>query len=118
MYEVYPGENSIELKSGDKCVFSLDGDKIDCDWKLDGTALTIDIEGVECKGTLENGVIKIDFMGLMDMTFVKEGASAPAKPSEGPAEPGPAALAVEAGGSNREGAFPTRRPGSGGTGLC
>lgn len=82
MNEVYPGENSIELKSGDKCVFSLDGDKIDCDWKLDGTALTIDIEGVECKGTLENGVIKIDFMGLMDMTFVKEGASAPAKPSE------------------------------------
>lgn len=87
MSEVYPGENSIELKSGDKCVFILDGDKIDCDWKLEGTALTIDIEGVECKGTLKDGVIVFDFMGLMDMTFVKDGASAPASaPAASPSE--------------------------------
>lgn len=83
--EVYSGKNSLELKSGEKCIFILDGDAIDCTWELSGENLTINIEGEECKGTLKDGVVTLDFMGLMDIIFVKEGAKAPAlsNPSDG-----------------------------------
>lgn len=80
MTEVYPGKNTIELKSGGKATFTLDGDAIDCKWELDGSELVIDIEGTECTGTLKSGTIDLDFMGMMDMTFVKGGSSVPPKP--------------------------------------
>lgn len=78
MSEVYSGRNQIELKSGGKGSFTLEGDTIDCEWELKGKTLTISIEGEDSRGTLEEGVIVLDFMGMgMDMTFVKSGAKAP-----------------------------------------
>lgn len=74
MTEVYPGDNSLELKAKGKAVFTLDGDAIDCKWELDGTKLVIDIEGEECTGTLKGDVINLDFMGMIDMIFAKNGA--------------------------------------------
>lgn len=82
MSEIYEGECYIELKSGNKCVMTVDGDAADGEWKLDGEELTITVEGVKCPGTLKDGVIVIDFMEIgMPMTFVKDGASAP-KPTQ------------------------------------
>ena len=75
MSEVYPGENKMELKADGKADLTLDGDTIPCEWSLDGTALTVTIEGQAQTGTLEEGVLRFNFMGLMDMVFAKDGAA-------------------------------------------
>jgi hypothetical protein len=77
--EVYgEGENYVELKAGGKGTFCLDGDSTGITWKLDGENLTMTADGMDCIGTLVNGVITTDFFGMgISMTFIKEGASAP-----------------------------------------
>lgn len=72
MSEVYEGENYIELKVGNKCVFMLDGDRINCSYTIEGENLTISIEGVEYKATVKDGVLLLDFMSIA-MTFTKDG---------------------------------------------
>lgn len=91
--EIYSeGENYIELRSGGKCVFVLDGDSVSGKWKLDGNDIVLTVENVDSTGTLKDGVLAIDFMGQgIQMTFVKEGATAPKtdtanKPTDEPTE--------------------------------
>ena len=74
--EIYEGENSLELKSGGKGTLTLEGDDFKIKWELDGTELTVNVDGEDCVGTLKQGVIEIDFMNMgLILTFVKEGAS-------------------------------------------
>ena len=89
--EIYSeGENYIELRSGGKCVFTLDGDSASGKWKLDGNDIVLTIEDMDSTGTLKDGVLTIDFMGEgIMMTFVKDGATAPttdaaSKPTDEP----------------------------------
>lgn len=97
--EVYDaGENYIELQSGGKGIFCLDGDSTKITWKLDGENLTMTAEGMDCTGTLVDGVITTDFFGMdMTMTFVREGASAP----------DPASSTAPEGGEGAEGTAPS-----------
>lgn len=79
MSEVYPGTNSVELKKNGKCVVTLDDDAIDGKYTLDGEAIDIVLEGESSLGTLKDGILVFDFMGLgMELIFAKEGVEVPA----------------------------------------
>ncbi len=69
---------SIELKAKDKCVFEIDGKKYNIKWTLDGTNINVKGKGLDCDGTLEQGVLVLN--DVMDsgikLTFVKEGGYA------------------------------------------
>jgi hypothetical protein len=80
MDSVYDGgENYVELKSGGKGTFCLDGSSTKIKWTLDGEDLTMTAEGEDCTGTLKDGMITTDFFGYdFTMTFLKEGVEAPA----------------------------------------
>ena len=65
------GDATIDLKSGGKCTFTLEGTSETCDWTLDGDAFTVEVEGETFTGTLADGVIVLDVMG-MNMTFEKD----------------------------------------------
>ena len=77
--EVYEeGDNYIELKSGGKGEFCIDGDSMKITWKLDGENLTMTSDGADCTATLKDGVIITDLFGVdIKMSFVKPGATAP-----------------------------------------
>ena len=78
MSEIYPGETWVELKSGGKGTIMLDGDEFPMKWTLEGETFTITIDGVDSVGTLADGVIVVDLMGMgVEMTFLKEGVEAP-----------------------------------------
>lgn len=55
----------IELKSGGKANVVLMGEKYYCAWELEGKTLTITQQGDEFVGTLKNGVIVMDFDGMV-----------------------------------------------------
>ena len=55
---------TIELKSGGKCKLSADGETASGKWTLDGTKFHVAGGGIECDGTLENGVMSIDYDGV------------------------------------------------------
>ena len=83
--ELGEGDMTLELKAGGKGVADFAGSKGSFDWTLNGDELSIKIEGTEPVGTLKDGVIVIDLLGMdMDITFVKDGASA-AAPATAPA---------------------------------
>ena len=86
--EIYPdGENYIELRSGGKCVFTLDGDSASGKWKLDGSDIILTVEDADPTGTLKDGVLTIDFWGEgITMTFVKDGAAVQTEESSKPAD--------------------------------
>ena len=71
------GENYIELKSGGKAVFCIDGDADEVKWSLDKDGVfKLTDSDMECVGTLKDGLITIDFWGFgLTMTFQKEGGS-------------------------------------------
>ena len=72
------GENYVELKSGGKGTFCLDGEDVAIKWTLDGENLTMTASGQTCTGTLKDGLITTDYFGMdMTMTFLKEGTSTP-----------------------------------------
>ena len=48
----------------------MEGTSETCDWTLDGDAITVEVEGEPFTGTLADGVIVLDVMG-MNMTFEK-----------------------------------------------
>lgn len=66
---------SIELKAKDKCVFTIDGDKYNIKWTLDGTDINVKGKGLDCDGTLNQGTLVLeDVMGMgVNLTFQKEG---------------------------------------------
>lgn len=89
--EIYEGESYIELKSDNKCTFTMDGDIVEgCTWKLDVDKLSISLEmegeTETLTGTLKDGVIVIDMMGI-PMTFSKDGAKVEMPTGSGKGEP-------------------------------
>lgn len=73
--DVWEGGVSIELKAKDKCVFTIDGDKYNIKWTLDGTDINVKGKGLNCDGTLNQGTLVLeDVMGMgVNLTFQKEG---------------------------------------------
>ena len=55
--DIYEGENYVELKSGGKCVMTLEGDAAEGTWTLNGENITITIEGIDSTGTLKDGTL-------------------------------------------------------------
>lgn len=76
---------TVELKEKGKCAIAVDGENANGKWTLEDGALHISGGGLDCDGTLENGVMTLDnVLGTgMKLTFAKEGASlnAPAQPA-------------------------------------
>ncbi len=56
---------TIELKSGGKCKMIADDTSASGKWTLDGTAFHVEGGGIDCSGTLENGVMSIDYDGVV-----------------------------------------------------
>jgi len=74
MEELYPGESYLELENGGKAVLVLEGDEYSGKWKLDGEDLDLEVEGEDCSGTLEDGVITFEFADSgIYLTFAMEG---------------------------------------------
>lgn len=68
--EFYDSECSIELKNGGKAKMTLDSDSGSGSWVVDGNAITITIDGVDSVGTIEDGVMVIDLIGMgINFTF-------------------------------------------------
>jgi len=70
----------IELKKGGKASISLAGDTFNGKWELDGEDITIKQAGDEFTGTLSNGVLVMDFGGLV-YTYEREGGAPAASTS-------------------------------------
>ena len=91
----------IELKAKGKAQIFLMGEEYSGTWTLEGEEFTLTQHGDEFTGTLEDGVLTVDFSGML-YTFEKEGAQAGAvlpspvtgsgDPGEKSAEPTPEAL--------------------------
>ena len=92
--DVYENGLSIELKNGGKAVFRYEGKDYSMKWTLDGQSFTAKGGGAELKGTLANGVLRIE--NLLDsgvnITFVREGANPGAADEAETGMPDPEAL--------------------------
>ena len=75
---------TIELKSGGKCKLTADGESANGKWTLDGTKFHVEGGGIECDGTLENGVMSIDYDGVV-FNLINEAYAAPAAQAPTPA---------------------------------
>ena len=75
---------TIELKSGGKCKLTADGESANGKWTLDGTKFHVEGGGIECDGTLENGVMSIDYDGVV-FNLINEAYAAPAAQALAPA---------------------------------
>lgn len=104
--DIWSGGFEIELKDKGKCQIRIDGEKANGKWELSGSSFHVEGGGVDCSGTLKDGVMTLE--NVLDMgvnlTFHKEGyrpsASAPeAEPGEAPsaAPAAPAEPAAPAG---------------------
>lgn len=72
----------IELQKKDKAVLCIMETEHPADWSLDGETITFRQNGEELVGTLKEGVLVIDFGGMV-YTFAKDGAKVPtAKPEK------------------------------------
>ncbi len=73
--DIYPSGISLEIKSGNRCTLSLDGDNFNADYEIVGSTFTLIDGSDEFPGTIEGNVITITNllnMGL-DIRFVKDG---------------------------------------------
>ena len=68
---------TIELKSGGKCKLTADGESASGKWTLDGTAFHVTGGGIDCDGTLENGVLRLEYDGVV-FNMINEDYVAPA----------------------------------------
>ena len=75
---------TIELKSGGKCKLTADGESANGKWTLDGTKFHVEGGGIECDGTLENGVMSFDYDGVV-FNLINEAYAAPAAQAPAPA---------------------------------
>ena len=66
----------IELKAKGKVDMLLLGSEYSGKWKLDGENFVLTQAGTDYSGTLKNGVLTLDFAGMV-YTFVKEGVTPP-----------------------------------------
>lgn len=75
--ELFEGGCSLELKSGGRGTVTLGADSFGMKWALEGENITITISGEDSTGTLKDGVIDIEFMGMgLILTFVRDEAAA------------------------------------------
>lgn len=89
---------SIELKDKGKCTLEVDGAKSDGKWTLEDSAFHVNGGGVDCNGTLANGVMTLeDVLGMgVTLTFEKEGGyTAPDGDSNGGSAAGTSALQTQ-----------------------
>ena len=73
--EMFAKGFTIELQDKGKCAIFADGKKSNGSWTLDGSAFTVKGGGMNCKGTLTNGVIILeDVLGMgLNLIFEKVG---------------------------------------------
>lgn len=89
---------SIELKDKGKCTLEVDGAKSNGKWTLEDSAFHVNGGGVDCNGTLANGVMTLeDVLGMgVTLTFEKEGGyTAPDGDSNGGSAAGTSALQTQ-----------------------
>ena len=75
---------TIELKSGGKCKLTADGKSANGKWTLEGTKFHVNGGGIDCDGTLEKGIIRLDYDGVV-FNLVNEAYAAPAAQAPSPA---------------------------------
>ena len=69
---LFEGGCSLELKNGGKGEIMLGADSYNVKWSLDGETITVSLQGEESVGTLKDGIIDIEFMGMgLSLTFEK-----------------------------------------------
>ncbi len=88
--EVYPDGITLELKSNNDCVLTLDGSSVSASYEIDGTAFIITQGSEEFEGTLignELTIANILNMGL-DLVFEKEGDTGGTLPAGGTGDVG------------------------------
>lgn len=67
---------TLELKQGGKGKIGIEGESGSIRYTLEGEAITVEIEGETAAGTLKDGVIDIEIIG-MHMFFIQEGGDIP-----------------------------------------
>lgn len=62
----------IELKAKGKCELTIDGNTVKGKWTLDDDEFSVEGGGIDCEGTLEDGVMQlVDVMGAgIDLTLI------------------------------------------------
>ena len=83
------GDDWVELKSGGKLTIYMTDEEYDGKWTLDGEDIEITQAGDTFSGTLEDGVLVIDFNDLI-CTYLKDGAEVPDDIGSNSAAPAPA----------------------------
>lgn len=74
--ELFEGACSIELKTGGKGTVNLAEKSFPMKWSLEGESITITIQDEASVGTLKDGAIDIEFMGMgLVLTFEKAEAA-------------------------------------------
>ena len=88
---------TIELKDKGKATINVDGKSGSAKWTLDGKDFTVKGSGVDCSGTLVDGVLTLE--NVMDtgvtLYFTKDGVALPTEETPAPApssEPAPATV--------------------------
>ena len=76
--EVYPDGVTLELKSGGKGTITMENRDFGLKWEAaEDKTLTLEIDGETSQGTIDNGVIVVDLMGMgMNFTFERGDAAA------------------------------------------
>lgn len=75
---------TIELRSGGKCKLTADDESANGKWTLDGTAFHVTGGGIDCDGTLENGVLRLEYDGVI-FNLVNADYVAPTTQAKAPA---------------------------------
>ena len=65
------GDFILELKSGGECIIHVEGGTETCSWALDGETFTLTEDEETFEGTLKDGVIVLNMMG-MEVTLEKQ----------------------------------------------
>lgn len=83
MTDIYSSVCYLELLEDGSGTLTLGEEAVDITWSLDGENFILNNQMVESEGTLKNGEIVFDFMGLdMIMTFVKDDGGEAGAPQE------------------------------------
>lgn len=94
---------SIELQENGKCILNADGVQATGTWTLEGTAFTVTGGGLDCSGTLENGLMRLEYEGVI-FNLVNEAYAAPAAAATGSTTGGEPAADAELTFTNQTGA--------------
>ena len=60
--ELYSGDVRLELRTGGGGRLTLGENEGDIRWSLEGDKLTVDVNGTACRGSLKEGVIRLDLL--------------------------------------------------------